>query len=255
MDLSDRMKQYEGTYRGYLKVENENDVVVIRVDGRAFHTYTRGAKEPFDEMLQSSMNEVARELCENIQGAQLAYVQSDEVSVIVSAGNGANIWFDGNIQKMCSISAAIASTRMTLESPRVFGKMRVAQFDSRVFVLPKEEVINYLIWRQSDAARNAVQMLARSLFSHKQLLGKSCDVMKQMVREAGKPWENEDIGSTRGRCVIKQSFQANVEYVDKRTKQVKNAVAEKTRWIPIWDIPYFVQDRTFVAQHLKKEQQ
>lgn len=255
MDLSDRMKQYEGTYRGYLKIENEHDVVVIRVDGRAFHTYTRGAKEPFDEMLQSSMNEVARELCENIQGAQLAYVQSDEVSVIVSAGNGANIWFDGNIQKMCSISAAIASTRMTLESPRVFGKMRVAQFDSRVFVLPREEVINYLIWRQSDATRNSVQMLARSLFSHKQLLGKSCDVMKQMVREAGKPWENEAIGSTRGRCVVKQSFQENVEYVDKRTKQVKNAVAERTRWIPIWDIPCFVQDMTFVAQHLKKEQQ
>jgi len=255
MDLSDRMKQYEGTYRGYLKIENEHDVVVIRVDGRAFHTYTRGAKEPFDEMLQSSMNEVARELCENIQGAQLAYVQSDEVSVIVSAGNGANIWFDGNIQKMCSISAAIASTRMTLESPRVFGKMRVAQFDSRVFVLPKEEVINYLIWRQSDATRNSVQMLARSLFSHKQLLGKSCDVMKQMVREAGRPWENEAIGSTRGRCIIKQSFQENVEYVDKRTKQIKNAVAERTRWIPIWDIPCFVQDRTFVAQQLKKEQQ
>ncbi len=255
MDLSDRMKQYEGAYRGYLKIENEGDLIVIRVDGRAFHTYTRGAKEPFDEMLQASMNEVARELCENIQGALLAYVQSDEVSVIVSSGNGANIWFDGNVQKMCSISAAIASTRMTLESPRIFGKMRVAQFDSRVFVLPKEEIVNYLIWRQSDATRNSVQMLARSIFSHKQLLGKSCDTMKVMVREAGRPWENEAPGSTRGRCVVKQTFQENVEYIDKRSKQVKSAVAERTRWIPIWDIPCFVQDRTFVSQHLKKEQQ
>jgi tRNA(His) 5'-end guanylyltransferase len=250
------MKQYEGTYRSYLKVENEGDLIVIRVDGRAFHTYTRGAKEPFDEMLQSSMNEVARELCENVQGAQFAYVHSDEVSVIIASGNGDrdSIWFDGNIQKMCSISAAIASTRMTLESPRVFGKMRVAQFDSRVFVLPKDELANYLIWRQSDAMRNSVQMLARSLFSHKQLLGKSCDTMKQMVREAGRPWENEPPGSTRGRCVIKQTIQENVEYIDKRTKQVRTATVVRTRWVPIWDIPSFVQDRNFISQYIKKEQ-
>ncbi len=253
MDLSDRMKQYENVNRHYLSLANPDDVIVVRVDGRAFHTYTRGAKEPFDEMLQSSMNEVARELCENIQNAAVAYVQSDEASIIMTPNKESSLWFDGNIQKMCSISAAIASTRMTLESPRVFGKMRVAQFDSRVFSLPQDEVINYLIWRQSDATRNSVQMLARSIFSHKQLLGKSCETMKQMVREAGRPWENEAAGSTRGRVVIKQSFQEPVEYVDKRTKQVKQAIANRTRWIPVWDIPCFVQDRTFVSQYIKKD--
>jgi len=253
MDLSDRMKQYENVNRHYLSLKDTDDVIVVRVDGRAFHTYTRGAKEPFDEMLQSSMNEVARELCENIQNASFAYVQSDEVSIIVTPSKESSLWFDGNIQKMCSISAAIASTRMTLESPRIFGKMRVAQFDSRVFAIPRDEVVNYLIWRQSDATRNSVQMLARSIFSHKQLLGKSSETMKQMVREAGRPWENEAIGSTRGRCIVKQSFQEQVEYVDKRTKEVKHAKAERTRWIPIWDIPCFVQDKSFVTQYIKKE--
>ncbi len=253
MDLSDRMKQYENVNRTYLRLENPDDVIVVRVDGRAFHTYTRGAKVPFDEMLQASMNEVARELCENIQNSAMAYVQSDEVSVILTPSKESSLWFDGNIQKMCSISAAIASTRMTLESPRVFERMRVAQFDSRIFSIPRSEVINYLIWRQSDATRNSVQMLARSMFSHKQLTGKSCEEMKVMVREKGRPWENEPSGSTRGRCVVKQSFQENVEYVDKRTKEVKRALAERTRWVPIWDIPCFVEDRNFVSQYFKKE--
>lgn len=253
MDLSDRMKQYENVNRSYLKLTNWDDVIIVRVDGRAFHTYTRSAKEPFDEMLQSAMNEVARELCENIQNSAMAYVQSDEASIIVAPSKEASLWFDGNIQKMCSISAAIASTRMTLESPRVFGKMKVAQFDSRVFSIPRSEVVNYLIWRQSDATRNSVQMLARSIFSHKQLMGKSCDEMKQMVRDSGRPWENEEIGSTRGRCVVKQSFQEPVEYVDKRTKEIKRAVANRTRWVPVWDIPYFMQDKAFVEQYLRKE--
>lgn len=250
------MKQYEDVSRSYLQLENE-DVMVIRVDGRAFHTYTKGAKEPFDEMLQSAMNEVARDLCENIQGARIAYVQSDEVSVVVVPGDKekSSVWFDGNIQKICSITAAIASTRMTLESPRIFDRMKIAQFDSRVFALPHAEVVNYLIWRQSDATRNSVQMLARSLFSHKQLNNKSCETMKEMVREKGQPWEQQASGSVRGRVVVQVRRQERVEFVDKRTKEVKSTVAERTHWIADWDIPDFVRDREYITNRIQKREE
>jgi len=247
-NLSDRMKLHEEKYRAFLIFENLDDALIIRVDGKAFHTYTRGAKVPFDENFQDVMNDVAVALCNNTQGAVLAYVQSDEVSIVVRPIRDklSVPWFGGNVQKICSITAAIASVTMTTESSRIFGLNRQALFDSRAFVLPRNEIVNYLIWRQTDALRNSVQMLARSHFSHKKLLDKSCDEMKEMLVHAGDPWEEYSSGSQRGRVIIKRMSEKTTEYFHKKTGVVNVVSAIRSRWEVDPVAPTFLQDRNYV---------
>ena len=186
--LGDRMKRYECATRTTLTPRTP---VIVRVDGKAFHAYTRGLPA-FHEPFGDAMAVVAWKLCEGIQGAVMAYVQSDEVSVLVHPYKryATSAWFDGQVQKTVSVAASIASSTMTVESARVFQYIRPAVFDARAFVLPEGEVANYFVWRQQDAVRNSVQMHARSMFSHKQCDHKNCDTLKAMCADAGKPWDD-----------------------------------------------------------------
>ena len=179
--IGNRMKaNYEDRYRFSL---TRRTPVIMRLDGRAFHTLTRRMDKPFDEMFSDFMNKTAMFLCSEIQGAKCAYVQSDEISILITDFDTltTDAWFDYNIQKMTSVSAGLASAYFT---NRFFdGHARdadIAIFDSRVFNIPKEEVCNYFIWRQLDWMRNSVQMLAQAHFSHKQLQGKNQQAMHEM---------------------------------------------------------------------------
>ena len=158
--------------------------VIMRLDGKAFHTLTKGCNKPFDLNLKNCMNETAKYLCENIQGAKCAYTQSDEITILITDFDKLNTdaWFDYKIQKMCSISAGLASVRFT----SLFGK--IALFDSRVFNVPKEEVVNNFIWRQKDWERNSLQMLARAYFSHSDLNNKNRSDMHDMLHAIGVNW-------------------------------------------------------------------
>jgi tRNA(His) 5'-end guanylyltransferase len=160
----------------------------MRLDGKAFHTLTRGCKKPFDEELQSCMAHTALFLCEQIQGSQLAYVQSDEISILLIDYNTlqTDAWFDYNIQKMCSVAAGYASAYFSQE----WGKLGV--FDCRVFNVPKEEVCNYFVWRQQDWERNSIQMLAQAHFSHKELHKKNAKDLHEMLHEKNINWADLD---------------------------------------------------------------
>ena len=85
--------------------------VAIRIDGKAFHTFTRGFQKPFDEILIRSMQATMKYLCENIQGCVLGYTQSDEITLILIDYKNLNsdAWFDYEIQKICSIAASMAT--------------------------------------------------------------------------------------------------------------------------------------------------
>ena len=184
--LGDRIKSnYEDRSRNKLV---RRTPVIMRIDGRAFHTLTKGCVKPFDEQLSLCMLETATELCKQIQGAKLAYVQSDEISILITDFDKleTDAWFDYNIQKMCSIAASIASVKFT----QLFGK--TAHFDCRVFNIPKEEVCNYFIWRQKDWERNSLQMLARATFSAKQLHKKGRNEIQDMLDLKGISWLNLD---------------------------------------------------------------
>lgn len=186
-ELGDRMKrQYEDRFRSLLP---RRTYVIMRLDGRAFHTYTQRAQKPFDAALKEGLADAALQLCREADGAQFAYLQSDEISLVLTdfATTDTQSWFDGNVQKIVSVGAS-SFTAYFAESN--FAKANgVPSFDARVFVIPDPvEVENYFIWRQKDWLRNSVQMLARHHFSHKDLFGKSKSDMHEMLHAIGVNW-------------------------------------------------------------------
>lgn len=223
--LGDRMKRYE---RAHNVVMPPRMPLIIRVDGRAFHTWTRGCQRPFDERLMARMDRVAVELCKQVSGAQLAYVQSDEISLLVHnyKRHATQPFVDNRLQKLCSITAAVASAELTL----VAG--RVAHFDSRAFVLPESEVANYFLWRQQDATRNSIQMLARSLYSHRECEGKNQGALQEMCFQKGHNWNDLPTRQRRGRCIVWNS----------------------NRWACDHEIPIFTgEGRAYIERHLAVE--
>jgi tRNA(His) 5'-end guanylyltransferase len=179
--------------------------VIIRVDGRAFHTYTRKLPRPWCAKLAAALDQVALRLCEEIQGARLAYQQSDEISVLVHgyAKHESQPWVSNRVQKMASLAAGIASAEMTRLSPSVFGEVRPAVFDARAFVLSEAEVCNYFWWRQQDATRNSIQQLAQSLYSQRELHGKAQPELQELCWAKGKNWNDLPVYWRRGRCAVR----------------------------------------------------
>lgn len=187
------MKMYEAATGNQLPPRMP---IILRVDGRAFHTLTKRYEKPFDSKLIRVMDNVAKVLMKEISGAELAYVQSDEISILIHPYKRFNsqCWFGGKVQKMTSIAAAICSSVASLELEKL------VQYDARVFVLPESDVSNYFLWRQNDWQRNSLQMLARSHFSHKELTGKNMSDMHEMLYSIGVNWAKLEDELKNGRC-------------------------------------------------------
>lgn len=218
--LGDRMKDfYEDRTRTKLARRTNT---IIRIDGKAFHTYTKGLKRPFDAGLIEDMNKTTEYLCQNIQGAKFGYVQSDEISILITDYDDitTHAWFDGNLQKMASIAASLATAkfnqlrmaRSCWDGNDVEGYLdaddlqsfKLAMFDARVFQIPyQEEVLNYFIWRQQDATRNSISSVAQSLYSHKELNGKKTNEMQEMIFQKGINWNDYTPREKRGALIRK----------------------------------------------------
>lgn len=204
--LGDRMKGYEDVNRNHIPSKLP---LILRLDGKAFHTYTRGLERPFSDKLFKAMDDVTKYLCKNIQNVTMAYTQSDEISLLLVDYKTieAQQWFNGNIQKMVSVAASMASSKMTQISSEVFGEIRPAMFDCRAFILPVHEVENYFIWRQQDWTRNSIQMLARSLYSHKELHGKNTPELHEMCFQKGTNWNDLTSHQKNGRVAVKETYE------------------------------------------------
>ena len=188
--LATRMKIYEHERR--LKVEPKN-YVLVRIDGKAFHTYTRSFLKPFDANLNTAFARTCDYLLNNIQGCKMVYHQSDEISLVLSDKDSekTSSWFDNNIQKIASVSASM-TTAVFNKNIRWLCQRTIpdfAFFDARVFTMPEEDVPNYLVWRQQDWLRNSVSMLGRSKFSAKALHKKNVEEVRAMLAETDMPWE------------------------------------------------------------------
>lgn len=227
--------------------------VAIRIDGKAFHSFTRGMKKPFDFILIESMQKTMQYLCENIQGCVLGYTQSDEITLLLIDYKRLNsdAWFDYEVQKMCSIAASMATmafNRYFAEAAAAAMEEEVyaealqkavqkgAMFDARCFNIPKEEAANLIYWRQLDAARNSVQMVGQANFSHKQLQGKSCEQIQDMLmQEKMFNWNELETCLKRGSCCVRK----------------ENAEAGKSNWIIDREIPQFKGDgREYIEKRI-----
>ena len=208
MQLGDRMKAYEGASRPVLPPRMP---VIIRVDGRAFHTWARRCARPFDEYLMAAMLRGAERLCEQAQGAMIAYTQSDEISVLLNPYRRyeSQPWLGNRIDKLCSISASVVAGAVA--EARVPNTVGPPSFDARAFVLPTPDVANYFVWRQQDAERNSVQMLARSLFSHSECHRKTREQLRVMCAEAGHPWGGLSSSKRLGTLLVREPNQREWE--------------------------------------------
>lgn len=268
--LGDRMKEnYENRAKTYLV---RRMPVIIRLDGKAFHTFTKGLKKPYDEIFHNTMNKTMKYLCENIQGCKLGYTQSDEITLLLTDYDTltTDAWFDYSVQKICSVSASMAtmafnkflrekliqyigSGNMTEEDgeyvDRVIDKFDSAMFDSRCFNIPKEEVTNCLVWRQQDATRNAIQMLGQCNFPHKELQGKSCnDIQDMLMTQKGINFNDMPTEFKRGVCCVKEEYYP--EPMSGYEDCPIDATSVRTRWVLDKEIPIFTQDREYVERNV-----
>ena len=233
-DLAKRMKDYEMRDRYFLQ---KRIPVAIRVDMRAGHTFTRGFKRPFDDIFMKSMQETAKYMCENMGNAKLAYVQSDEITIILTDYDTleTDCWFNYRTDKLCSISASMATMAFNkffeanvknyirnimpnILTPLAETYMKAAEkgamFDARVFNIPKEEVTNLIYWRQLDATRNSIQMVGQANFSHKELQNKTCNMIQDMLHEQkGINWNDYPTVCKRGSaCIYTEYANMNGSY-------------------------------------------
>lgn len=260
--------------------------VCIRIDGKAFHTFTKNFKRPFDEILIESMQETAKYLCENIQGCVMSYQQSDEISLVLIDYQKltSDAWFDYEVQKMCSVAASMATMafnkifdnnvrnliwdynhsfvpqcmNLQKEIAKYHNTLldatgKGAMFDARCFNLPKEEVANYIYWRQLDATRNSIQMVGQANFSHKELHGKTCNMIQDMLHEQkGINWNDLDTHLKRGSCCIKTERKETEKHIYEeqpfgKPRETIKKIIEHPKWIIDKEIPIFKgEDRKYI---------
>lgn len=271
--LGERMKGYEGVTRTYLM---RRTPAIIRVDGKAFHSFTRGF-EMFDDILSETMEQTMQYLCEHIQGCVLGYKQSDEISLVLTdyATIKTDAWFGYNIQKMSSIAASMAtlafnrgfeknviSKILETESSsqpdkdarieqikKVYvRKFHQALFDARAFSVPKDEVCNYLIWRQQDATRNSIETVGRTMFGHARMKHVSCNKIQDLLfTEKEINWNNYPTVYKRGCCCIK--VETSVPVKKPSIPEVEEFV-NRMKWKIDREIPIFSNQRQYIEDLL-----
>ena len=265
-DLAERMKGYEKRNRYYLQ---RRMPVILRLDMRAGHSFTKGFERPFDEVFIKAIQETAKYLCENVQNCKLSYQQSDEITLLLVDYEKINTdcFFEYRVDKLCSIAASMATMKFNqvfkelsyresenleiicrknpyLENRDCLTKIsnvhtnsadKGAMFDCRCFNIPKEEVTNSIYWRQLDATRNSIQMVGQANFSHKELQNKSCnDIQDMLMTQKGINWNDLPLYQKRGSCCIRNHM-ISLPYGD----YLQDETAGENEWIIDKDIPIF----------------
>ena len=198
LDIGVRMKRYEKVTECVLP---NRIPVIIRIDGRAFHTFTKHYGKQWSEEFANHMMATAHVLQDEIQGCQFCYGQSDEISFLLTDYKTikTQAWFEYDLRKIISVSSATASATLSLLTGRNVG------FDSRAFSIPQDDVVNYFIWRQLDAIRNAIQFAGHEHFTHKEMHEKNCSTVVEMLKTKGIDFDKYPLLRKRGFCITKKN--------------------------------------------------
>lgn len=224
---------------------------IVRIDGKAFHTFTRGLEKPYCPQLSAAMDAGALALTKEMMGCKLAYGQSDEYSFLFTdlEKEESEMWFAGNIQKIASVSASIFTAAFNYMWSHIAPcrPIKLAVFDARVFVIPsRQDVAEYFHWRQVDATRNSLNMLASCHFSHKELQSKDQAAKHEMLHTVGINWNNYPTPFKRGRVIRREASTRKVEFVHKKTKLPMHIDVEEMAWKVDEKIPVFGRDKSYL---------
>jgi tRNA(His) 5'-end guanylyltransferase len=199
VSLGDRMKLYEDheTSRTFIPLLP----IIVRLDGKSFHSFTRGLQRPYDERMSQLMKEVTKQLV-TFSSAKIGYTQSDEITLVLYSDNlDSQVFFDGSVFKTISILASFASATFNKFMPEYLPEKEkeIPLFDCRAWNVPsKDEAVNCLIWRELDATKNSISMAAQSYFPHKQLIGKTGSDKQEMLFSVGINWNDYPAFFKRG---------------------------------------------------------
>lgn len=255
--IGNRMKtKYEMPFRISLP---QCTYMIVRVDGKAFHTYTKGSVRPYDASVANAMDAAALALAAEMKGCQFGYGQSDEFSFLTTDFDTyqAEPWFKGNVQKIVSVSASIFTAAFNFarmqQRPELKGDalkaLLSASFDARVFVVPaRAEVSNYFLWRQQDAEHNSLNMLASHYFTHKELLNVTNSQRHELLHSKGVNWNDCPADQKRGRVVRPQERTRQVSYVHSKTREAITEEVTESYWGVDLEIPVFSQDRGYLER-------
>lgn len=259
-ELGQRMKDFEKVGQTSLTPKVP---VIIRVDGKAFHTFTRNYDRPYDKDFAHLMHQTALYLCGHIQGCQLAYTQSDEISLLLTDYQTiqTQAFFGYERDKMVSVTAGMASSHFMYQlKDDGINVNHLPCFDCRVFSLPREECCNYFVWRQADATRNSIQMLGQAHFSHKELQGMPNRVIQEMLfTQKGINWDACETPQKRGVAIVKVRRDYEIPRVVSATTQtgtiqVGTSRVSRLQWEIDLNIPIFTQDRQYIEKWVNLEQ-
>jgi len=211
--LATEAKAFQGLYDIRLP---KKSYCILQLDGKAFHTYTKGLELPFDDRFIKAMDDTAKTVLDSLSNAKFAYVQSDEINIFLTDLDGENQepFYGNRVQKIVSTSAGFASAFMS----RQFPEKDIAVFDGRYFATPTvETTANFFIWRQLDAIKNSIQATGQAHFSSKELDKKHSGLVKEMLLEKGVVWEDLEQGKKMGRLISREETAKTVTYVHKKT--------------------------------------
>lgn len=201
-NLGNRIKEYELQTTSSKLIKQLP--IICRIDGRSFHTFTKGLKRPYDERLSNLMIETSIFLCKETN-ANCVYTQSDEISLVWYTENiDSETLFNGKVFKLTSILSSLSTgffnKNLSNFLPEKSDLMPV--FDCRVFNLPNfSEVVNYFLWREQDATKNSISMAAQAFYSHKELMGKNGSQKQEMLFQKGINWNDYPSFFKRGTYV------------------------------------------------------
>lgn len=243
--MGDRMKSYELCTSQVLMSGSPK---IIRLDGKAFHTWTKkaGCRKPFDKRLMDCMAIAAKAVMKEIGGiARFAYLQSDECTIVINDRLDFNTqpWFSNKVEKIVSVAAAIYSVHFTLAWQELTGDLIPAAFDARVFQVPSlAEMHNAVLWRQFDASKNSVSSYAQSMFSHSQLQGKkSAQMQDMMFNEHGFNWNDAPTWSKRG--ILIGRFTPNDVHIEQGCGAFLTVNKSLKEY---WEIPLFNKEQHYL---------
>ena len=254
--LGDRIKRHEAVSEFYL---TRRLPCLLRCDGKSFHSWTRGLGRPFDDNLRNCMEYAAYKLCKEVEGARFGYTQSDEITILLVDYQtlSTESWYSYRIQKMTSVAASICSTAFAEACfkylPEQVKKKGFARFDARVYSVPKEDVSNAFLWRTQDCVRNSIQAVGQANFSQKQLHGKSCNEIQEMLfKEKGINWNDTPTRYKRGVSFYKAELELN-QINSVKEPQVMYATAYRKKWIKDYEMPIITQDPSYVNNWVERE--
>jgi len=251
------MKSYEASSEQVLP---RNMPIMARVDGHNFSTLTEGFSKPFDPEFEEIMNEAAKAVFEYCTRSELAFIQSDEISLYIPPSD--EPFLANRTQKMASLLASHAGSKFT----DVLGEP--AQFDGRAFIVPKPEVLDYFVWRQKNAWNNCVHSIAffelaeetsRSRATER-LHGLDINEKQELLfQEFGINVDKVPTHRKRGRCVKREEREIPIEEFVSEDKYEhllekgyaeEGDVVERSEVVLDKDVPEFHKDTRYIDHHV-----